>query len=351
SGSISLAIGGISVRFTAQGGSAVNGTAVTTADGSFTASLYPGMYTVSVDQDIDPGDPSERYQSLSAMDLEVKVGSDPEPLAIEVVTRVLVNGAVSPNGSATIVFDGPERTVISARATYSLYLLRGSYSVYVQVNTSALRSASLQRMDVSGPTTEDLVAESAAQVVLRAQLSGVSAQAVELSIEHAGAYYNTTTATSGTATVYLPNGAYTVSVDHATTATLRGVLRHVRYIGQANFSVSGTFKNVVISTTYALNNATVHGQVLSSGAPTAASLRFEAQSATAISLSVDALGSYSVQLAVGSYSVYAVSTDSSHAYLGTLEVGAPGDIPFNISLREAFRLSGVTFANDEGVRA
>ena len=351
SGSISQAIGGISVRFTAQDGSAVNGTAVTTADGSFTASLYPGMYTVSVDQDIVPGDPSERYQSLSATDLEVKVGSDPEPLAIEVVTRVLVNGAVSPNGSATIVFDGPERTVISARATYSLYLLRGNYSVYVQVNTSALRSASLQRMDVSGPTTEGLVAESAAQVVLRAQLSGASAQAVELSIEHAGAYYNTTTATSGTATVYLPNGAYTVSVDHATTATLRGVLRHVRYIGQANFSVSGTFKNVVVSTTYALNNATVHGQVLSSGVPTPASLRFEARSASAISLSVNAQGSYSVQLAVGSYSVYAVGADSSRAYLGTLEVGAPGDIPFNISLEEAFRLSGVTFANDEGVRA
>ncbi len=49
--------------------------------------------------------------------------------------------------------------------------------------------------------------------------------------------------------------------------------------------------------------------------------------------------------------MYAVSQDSSRAYLGKLVVANLDDVTYDIAIVEAFRLTGVTFANDDGVRA
>jgi len=90
-GALSVALAGISVRFEAVSGPAVDASAITNADGSFSADLYPGTYKVTVDQNVTAGDPSMRYQSLSDLDLEVLIGSDPASLQVELVQRVLVN--------------------------------------------------------------------------------------------------------------------------------------------------------------------------------------------------------------------------------------------------------------------
>ncbi len=349
-GTISSGATGITVRFEAVGGPAANASAVTGVGGIFAVQLYPGQYQVYVDQDQTPGDSSIRVQSLAPMDLTVAVGRDPSALEVQVVDRMLVSGAISPGGSATLVFDGPERTTVAASGSYSVYLQPGSYSLYVRVDNGSLRSADLSRVNVSAPSTVNLAANTAIQALIRAEMAGAKTGDVEISIERDGAYYNVTTQSTGLATVYLAPGDYTASVDHATTVVIKDVTRFVRYTGQANFTLSGVLRNIQIDTEQALDNATVHGDLTYSATPASAVLQFQAASESAMDLSVEATGSYSVQLAPGRYDVYAVNGDSQ-AFMGTLDVDAPGDVVYDIALREAFRLSGVTFADGSPVSA
>jgi dolichyl-diphosphooligosaccharide--protein glycosyltransferase len=351
SGRISDALAGITVKFVAVDGPASNGNAVTIADGSFSASLYPGSYRVVVDQNVTAGDASVRYQSLSELDLKVLIGSDPADLEIELVERVLVSGAVSPSGSATLVFDGPDMVSMTASQAYSLYLQEGSYSLYATVSNGTLNYATLTRVDVSGPMSLDVAANSATQATIQATMTGMRAQSIVISIEGAGAYYNVTTPDTGIASIYLPAGSFTASVDHSTVVTMASLQRFVRYVGETDFTMSSTRRNLIISTVMSYENATVSGSLLAGSSPAAARIEFQAVSATAADLTVNATGSFSVDLSPGNYTVYAVSQDSSRAYLGELVIADLDDIAYDIVLVEAFRLAGVTFANDEGIRA
>jgi dolichyl-diphosphooligosaccharide--protein glycosyltransferase len=342
---------GIAVKFVAASGSAANVTAIASADGTFSAKLYPGEYKVVVDQNVIAGDQSERYQSISDLDLEVLIGSDPSAIQVEVVKRVLVSGAVTPSGSATLVFDGPDMVSMTASQTYSVYLQVGSYSLYATVANTSLHYSVLSLVDVSGSMSLHISASTASQASILATMSGLRSQSIIIQIESGGAYYNVTTPDTGTANVYLPAGTYTASVDHSTMATIASQQRYVRYVGETNFTMSGSRRNVAITTVMSYENATVSGDVTADGSSATASIEFHALSATAQDLTVEATGSFSVGLTPGNYTVYAVSQDSSRAYLGKLVIANLDDVSFDITMVEAFRLTGVTFANDGGVRA
>lgn len=350
-GTLSEPLAGITVKFEAVSGTAIDASAVTKADGSFSATLYPGKYVVSVNQNVTTGDASVRYQSLRDLDLDVLVGSDPVALQVELVERVLVSGAVSPSGTATMVFDGPDMVRMTASQTYSLYLQEGSYSLYATVANGTLNYATLNRVDVSGPMSLDVAANSAALATIQATMTGMRAQSIVISVESAGAYYNVTTPDTGVASVYLPIGPFTASVDHSTIVTMASQQRYVRYVGEVDFEMSGSRRNVAISTVMSYENTTVSGSVLAGGSSVTARIEFQAISATASDLVVNATGSYSVELSPGNYTVYAVSQDSSRAYLGELVITDLDDVTYDLVLVEAFRLAGITFANNEGVRS
>lgn len=338
------------VKFIAASGSAANATVTASADGSFSVKLYPGMYTVIVDQDVVPGNATKRYQSMNDLGLSVLIGSDPAPLQIEVVERMLVSGTV-PTGSAQLVFDGPDKVSVTAVQNYSVYLREGSYSLYAAVSNGNLNSAELTRVEVSGPLSMDISTRDAAMATIQATMTGIRAQSIVISIESAGAYYNVTTPDTGIASVYLPVDTYTASVDHSTVVTMVSQQRYVRYVGELDFSMSTSRRSLVISTVMSYENTTVSGSVLAEGSAITARIEFHAVSSTAADLTVDATGSFSVDLSPGDYTVYAVNQDSSRAYLGKLVISDLEDIDYDIVLVEAFRLAGVTFANDEGTRA
>jgi dolichyl-diphosphooligosaccharide--protein glycosyltransferase len=350
-GSISMAQAGITVWFEAVDGPAADKSAVTGADGRFSANLYPGEYLVRVDQNVTAGDASVRYQSLSGLDLTVSIGTDPEAIQVEVVQRVLVSGAVSPSGNAMMVFDGPDMVTMTASQTYSVYLQVGSYSLYASVSNGTLNYATLISVGVSGPLSLDVATSSAAQATIQATMTGMRAQSIVITIESSGAYYNVTTPDTGIAIVYLPTGSFTASVDHSTVVTMASQQRYVRYVGELDFAMSTSRRNLVISTVMSYENTTVSGEVLINGVPATARIEFQATSATASDLLFNATGSYSVKLSPGNYTVYAVSLDSSRAYLGKLVISDLDDVVYDIALVEAFRLAGFTFANDEGTRA
>ncbi len=349
-GSLSEARADVTVRFEAVSGPAMNVTAVTNIDGSFTAKLYPGKYIVRVDQN-DTDNANVRFQSIADLDLEVLVGSDPEALQIVTVDRMLVSGAVSPIGAASLIFDGPDKVNVTSGQTYSVYLQEGSYSLYATVTNGTMRYAALTRFNVTGPTSLNITAESAVMAIMQTAMSGTRFESVIVSIGFEGAYYNVSTSESGTVSVLLPEGTYTASVDHSTVVTISSQQRFVRYTGEIDFTLSNFHRNLVLNTVMSFENATVTGNVLADGSPETAHIEFQAVSATAADLTVDATGSFSVELSPGNYTVYAVNLDGSRAYLGELVVADPDDLTFDIILVEAFRLAGVTFANNGGVSA
>ncbi|MBN1109903.1 MAG: carboxypeptidase regulatory-like domain-containing protein [Methanomassiliicoccales archaeon] len=353
SGSISSGMGGITIQFTARSGSAMDAVAVTAIDGSFSVTLSPGDYLVHVNQNVTPGDASVQYQSSAPMELTVDIGSDVTGLELEMVQRVLVTGTISPSGSAIMVFDGPEHEEISAGSIYSVYLQKGNYSLYVRVDNSSLRSADLSRVLISGPTVLDVAADTARQVMVRASMTGVGESGVIISIREGDACYNLTSSSSmNFISVYLAPGSYSASIEHHDTAVIDGVNRYVVYRGEISFEMGSMAQNVLIPTTRELDNATVQGWVLASGAPVPATLRFMPQSETAMECTVEAAsGNYSVSLAPGNYSVYALSADSGQAFLGELSVDGPVDLQNDLVLSAALRLTGVTFAGDFGVQA
>jgi len=352
-GSVSMGFpgdkGGLTVKFVAVSGPAMDDEAVTNADGTFSATLYPGKYIVLVNQNVT--DASVRYQSLSDLDLEVLVGSDPSSLQIELVKRVLVSGAVSPSGTAKLVFDGTDKVSVTAKQTYSVYLREGSYSLYATVSNTSLNYAALSRVNVTGAMSLDVATSSAGLAIIQATMGGVRAQSIVISIEFAGAYYNVTTPDNGQASVYLPIGpdVYSASVEHSTILTTASQSRFVKYVGEQDFTISGSRRNVAISTVMSYENATVSGAVTADGSAATAQIEFQAMSATAQDLTVNAVGSYAVDLSPGNYTVYAINQDSSRAYLGKLSITDLDDVTYDIALVEAFRLSGVTFAQNDGV--
>ncbi|HPR98055.1 MAG TPA: STT3 domain-containing protein [Methanomassiliicoccales archaeon] len=341
--------GNLTVKFVAVSGPAMDNQTVTNADGTFSAMLYPGKYIVLVNQNVTAGDPSVRYQSLSDQDLEVLVGSDPSSLQIELVKRSLVSGAVSPSGTAKLVFDGPDKVSVTAGQTYSLYLQDGSYNLYATVSNGSRNYAALSRVNVTGATPLNITTSDAAPAIIQATMSGARAQSIVISIELAGAYYNVTTPDNGQASVYLPVGSYVASVEHSTILTTASQSRFVKYVGEQDFTMSGSRRNVAISTVMSFENATVSGIVTADGSAATAQIEFQAMSATAQDLTVSAVGSYAVGLSPGNYTVYAINQDSSRAYLGKLSITDLDDVTYDIVLVEAFRLSGVTFAQNDGV--
>ncbi|MCX6650095.1 MAG: carboxypeptidase regulatory-like domain-containing protein [Methanomassiliicoccales archaeon] len=352
SGSISETMSGMTVVFTADSDSAISKTTTTAADGSFYVDLSPGDYTVEVDQNVTAGDGSVRYQTLKPLDLTVSIGQDPEALSVEIVERYLVAGTVSPSGTVSMVFDGMDITSVSTTSAYSVYLQEGNYSLYVRVDNSSQRSAYLGRVLVSGPMTLDVAAETAYQTIISVSLGNSVRASVNVAVDLDGAYYNVSTSSTGRVTVVLAPGDYTAFVAHHTIGTINSVETYVVYKAQTNFTVANSLNSVAVTTTISLDNATVEGLTLSSGTAIAASIQFQATSEAAMDLTVDApLGNYSVQLAPGNYSVYALSADSSKAFLGTLIIDQPGTYTYDMDLVKALRLSGVTFANDEGSSA
>lgn len=352
-GTISNGLSGITVDFTAvDDTAAITKTVVTTTGGAFTVKLSPGDYIVTIDQNVTSGSTSVRYQTLSDIDLTISVGEEANEMSIDVVKRYLVSGTISPTGTITMVFDGTDTETLTVSSTYSVYLQEGTYSLYVKVVTSSLRYADLSQVDVSGAMSLDISAASAVQTIFTAQFPDTVIESVNLSIESGGAYYNVTTSSAGLTSVYLPAGTYDVSIVHYTMATIDGMERYVVYTGNTTFTMASTIKSIIISLDRALDNATMQGTIYSHGTATPSTLMFQAISETAIDLTVDvSTGTYSVELAPGNYTVYALSSDKTMAYIGTMVVEDAETYYNNLTLVQAYRLSGTTFANDEGVSA
>jgi asparagine N-glycosylation enzyme membrane subunit Stt3 len=342
----------LGLHATARGGGArsVNGTTFT--DGTFSLSLAPGSYELSIDENVSTGSNAWRYQNLGTDTVALSVAEGDASVRLTIVARALVKGNVTLSGTAgaaSVSFQGPDdRTIATTAAGYSVYLQAGTYSVQANQTVSGTPYEVLTNatLPVAGNLTLSL--SPATHVAGRITFAGVgvSSPLPFTFLRNEGGSFPVSTAGDGTFVATLVTGNYTVSLSAAGSAPVAGITRYYRYSFTGTLTVApGTSSltyDIAAARTY--DNTTVAGLVLLGTTGADASLSFIGQSGGAIDATAASAvdGTYSVPLAPGTYVVYATRSSGPTGFLGTLAVPHTAMFAYTIPLLPAFLLSGVT---------
>jgi len=337
---------GIEVQFRAASPGAVTTSVVTGPGGMFSLSVAPGSYQVIVDQNVTVGSDQVKYQHSSA--LEVKIGQDLEPLVLDVVERVRLQGQVLPDrvASAQVSFIGPEMKELSVDVDFDIYLIAGEYDVYVMQREGAYRYAYLDRLVIDATTSPLTLNTQTAYLLsgtLRYGASPFLQQADVTITRDSGANLTVTTGVTGSFQATLPIGDYTVSVDHRTIDRVNNQEKYLRYFASLDLEMTSSVqKTIDLEREY--DNSTVSGAVISpASVKVPATLSFTAIDQTAIDLEVSVTqAGFSLSLAPGNYSLYAREIGGTGVFLGPVEVAPYEPQTLNVQLDPGLRLSGVT---------
>ncbi len=339
-------LSGVTISFTSAGGAAIDASVITGMDGSYSAQLHPGLYKVTIDENVSFDSNVTKYQYSESITIEVN--ADPTTLNIVAEKRILVTGTISPDRSATVTltFTGPEEKQISATTSFSIYLQAGDYNVYAFVERLGIRYAELLLQTI-GPeeTIVTIVTEQAYLISGSVTFEGsVLRQASSVSITNnsGGGIMTLTTSTTGSYTTYLPEGNYTASADLCTTETNDSKERYVYYSGSITFDLTAN-KVVKIATAREYDNATLSGIISFDGMSVSASLEFVSNSESSMSIAVSSTPSgYSTEIAPGNYTVYVRETGGTGAFLGYVIVDPYISSYLNVTLEAGLRFSGFT---------
>ncbi|MCE5296242.1 MAG: glycosyltransferase family 39 protein, partial [Euryarchaeota archaeon] len=321
SGNVDLGgVGLASATFTflSDGGAASNLTKTTDSDGNFAVQLRPGNYKLVMAQDVVAGDSETQYQFLKTYYLNISVGQSPVVMDMESVIRYKVSGTMTPGtGTISFVTSGGDSVSVNAMGVYSVYLREGNYSLYALLSSSGSKYSVFQKVNVTGPANINFTATEAKGVKMTMKNIGstlLEIITVTVTDPVSGATYSTNTTAKGEVTIYMPEGNYSVTVNHRTLRILSGEreANYVRYQANETVSFNEVIESIDVPLTRSYDNATVIG--LQPGTE----YHFEAISGSAISSSFTAAAT-SIDLAPGNYSVYAVNA-THHSFLGTLVV-------------------------------
>ena len=336
----------------ARGGGAESANGTTFTDGTFSLSLTPGTYELSVDENVSSTSSAWRYQNLGTDTVVLSVGEGQVSYSLTIVARALVKGNVTLAGTAgpaTVSFQGPDdRTVPTTAAGYSLYLQAGTYSVLANRTVGGTAYEVLTNATLPPAGNLTLALQLTTQVSGQVAVNGIGVStALPLTFARIeGGSFPASTVAGGTYSASLVTGNYTVSLDATGSVQASGITRYYRYSFTGTLTVApGTTSltyDIAANRTY--DNTTVAGRVLLGATGADASLSFIAQSGGAIDSQAVAQsdGTYSAPLAPGTYVVYATRVIGPSGFLGTLSVPHAATFAYTVPLLPAFLVSGVT---------
>ena len=340
----------LTVVFLRQDGVARPVEASTGPDGRYIADLPPGDYRAEIDE--ERGD--FRVQQRRVVELNVSLADAAKSLHLDAVRRATVGGTVTLEGTgkpATITLTGPDVESVTADSSgaYEVLLAVGGYNVQASLDEDAVLYGALESLEVSGPATLDLALQRTVRVHGRLTHAGAAVlQELEVAFTNdLGATATATTSAFGDYSEDLLAGTYGVSLDAPATATIGGILRHVRYTFSGTLPVPPGTNQITfdLSVDRALDNSTVSGRVTFRGVPVAGRLEFTAEDEGALNASMDVPvgGEYALALAPGNYTVYAVSP-AGGVHLGSFDVDPRLAATLDLRLEPALRISGVLLA-------
>lgn len=341
SGTVNLSgvpVPGLTLKFEAVPGSgALNTTALTAVDGSYSVALRPGDYTLTVRQNVLPGNESLIYTGQES--LRAILNGDPQSVDLEVRQEALTTISTNHAGNS-IMIAGLD--TLYGSLLYQEYLPVGNHSVYA-VN-EALNKAYLGRNNT--PALNNTINVTTVEAY---ELSGKLYHEGILKTFPATVSFNSSTGAEysvlsslGAYKVLLPNGVYDVNARYV---GLDGGYYYL-YEDSESVTVSGSTSSDM-DYTRSWANSTVNIVVLNpDGNDT--KIRFQANDPTAVDRNVNITGSGTVDLAPGTYTVYAYN-HNDRAYLGTATIQLEEELDLTINLEGAFELGGVTWASSSAV--
>ena len=342
----------IAVLFLATGGGGLTADAVADATGRYSTSLSPGSYQVIVDQNVTAGSDAVRWENAGEDRVTLEVAQAPASLDVAILQRARVTGNVTFIGvpvTVPVTFEGPDNVVVDPEAgRFQAYLAAGTYTAYANRTQGGDTFLSVVLFTVSGPVDVAMPLTRAAQVGGRVTVDDVTFTeplTITFNRTQAGTF-RALSGLSGTYTIALPAGDYSVTVDDHRTMTVAGVERAFRigFTGTLTIAQGATDVSFDVAATRDYDNSTVSGRVTVGGAGVPASIRFsqrvtEALNATAMTASD---GTYSIRLLPGTYNVHATATGSAMAFLGILTVTQGEDATLDLPLAPSYVLAGVT---------
>ncbi len=342
----------LTVHFAAKGAGARPLDVRLNPSGNYVASLVPGAYAVTVDENVTAGSNATRWQLISPATLDLAVGQPSSTLDLDLAQRHRVTGTVTRSGqpqNATVRFAGfDEVNATAVGGAFVVYLRPGAYSVSVTATTASRIFGFLGTSSVGGPASVAYAVVATSLVTGRILVAGSPlAEIVPLTIVRTqGGVLSTATEASGAFAAPLPPGDYAISVDHRSTALLGGASRFVRYTGSRTLSIPTGGSSILLDlpVARALDNVTMRGTVRDGPAGAPATLTFTARSGAAMNATATAAadGTFSLSLQPGTYGVYSIGATGGRVALVAATFAPRTDASLDLSLGLGVQVTGVT---------
>lgn len=324
--------------------------ATTGLDGSYTASMEPSTYTVSVNQNTGPGG-GERYQAT--LDEKFLPTGAPDVVDIQTVKRVQMFGNILGAGSnLQVSLKGPEQKNLTLTAlNYSVFLLPGDYDVYITGSLGSASFANISLANVSATSRQhDFQMQASHSLSGTIKLgSSPPGKAVTVTATTAtNAVVHTTSTSTGFYNLALPPGSYSLTYVLEEFQTVGSQSLFVEWFAQTNVSISSTGVSVSPSLQLRLDNTTMTGESFGpAGAPQLAliSLLPNTKFGQAVSFLTDPSGNFSEAVQPGEYTMYVTGLQDKTASLSVITLTRNVPLHTDIGLKAASYLSGhVTLA-------
>lgn len=349
----SLELAGVSVKFDSSGlEEAVEASAG--ADGSFSLTLPPGIYQVSVDA--PAGGEDTRIQGLKEQTLRIPVGMGQVSLEVEVVKRLRVRGEVTVLGDpfgGDLHFNGTEIGSVVVDGNFTAFLRPGLYTFLATTTAGGQGYILLESVNLTAPMedTYDLVETSILTGTLRVDGEVIGTSVTLDFLREDGARVQVSSGSGGSYLAGLGNGTYQVKLDWRGLDSVSGQPRYVHYSLEQDVTLEeGGVLELDLPVSRSLDNITLTGEVTLAGQKVGARLYFQARSSTAINATFDTTGPFTAELAPGEYALYAYREVGRTANLTLLELLPGVANQISIPLEAAERLQGVATL-EGGVRA
>jgi dolichyl-diphosphooligosaccharide--protein glycosyltransferase len=333
------------------GGGAVAATTLSDSNGAYALSLMPGTYDLLVDENVSTSR-DLRYQNLGSDRIVLAVGQTTLAYNVHIAMRHRIFGRVTLAGSpvaTTIRFDGPDsRAVPVTTAGYETYLRSGTYVASGNQTIASRDYGFVSTVTVSSAANLSFALTNATRVNGRILFNAIALPGPMpiTFVRTGGGVVTVATDSAGAYSTILVPGTYSVSLSATGTGTESGVTRFYRYSfsGTATVPSNQPTLSYDLATSRTLDNTTVSGVATAGGLQVSATVTFTARGGGAISAQTTANsnGVYSVSLAPGTYDVYATRTFGTVALLARITVPHASSFGRDLSLTEAFLLSGIT---------
>ncbi len=346
-----LNLEGTPVSFLALGEGAGFASVEASEDGSFSASLLPGLYSVEVNASLDSTD-DVKIQNLREETLRVRIAKGADFLTLEVVKRVKVGGTLELEGSpfgGSLFFSGTEERSVEVTGDFSLYVRPGNYTLFASSPSESGGYIFLNFTSIASPLNFTSSLTKAAILSGSVKVAGKpAARALLLEfLRQDGARVVVETTATGGYSAALATGTYDISLDWRGVDHVDGPPRFVRYtLSQVVGVEAGGSAELDLDVSRSLDNSTLTGRVLLSGQLTPASLSFAGTNETALSTALEVPGAFTVPLAPGVYNVYAYRETGKSVSLSRFEVLPYVENTIEIQLEPGYRVAGVVSLED-----